>query len=177
MDPDPPLTFPEFMQTSTQSGTVSAIESHARITACQQSVQLFYYGVDRGDFALAMAQFSENCVWERNGVLLRGRQEVEASLRNRSATQVTRHIVTNFSILRQNAERASTVYTLGLHLYDDGTPPKLPVPGSLPFLLVDVNCELGLEPDNVWRIQQLDIQRTFSYAQEVTSPLLKPKHG
>jgi hypothetical protein len=154
---------------------MSTAELHARISACQQSVLLFYYGVDRGDFPLAMAQFSQDCVWDRSGVLLRGPQEVEASLRNRPATQVTRHIVSNFALIRGNAERVTAVYTLGLHLYDDGTPPALPVPGSLPFMLVDVTCELGLEPDNAWRIRQLDIQRTFRYAQEVTSPLLKPK--
>jgi hypothetical protein len=37
-------------------------------------------------------------------------------------------------------------------------------------LLVDVQCELALEADDAWRIRQLDIQRTFSYSREVTSP-------
>lgn len=147
---------------------------HSRLTACHQSVLLFYYGVDRGDYALAMEQVAPECLWERGGVLLRNRQQIEESLRKRSATQVARHIVNNFALLRQDAESATAVYGLALHLYDSGSPASLPVPGSTPFLLVDVTCELAQASDGAWRIRQLDIQRTFSYSREVTSPLVAP---
>ncbi|WP_019447679.1 hypothetical protein [Cupriavidus sp. BIS7] len=154
---------------------MNASEAHACLIACQQSVVLFYHALDRSDFPSAMAQISPNCLWERGGVLLRGARQIEDSLRKRSATQVARHIVNNFALVRQEAQSATAIYTLGLHLYDDGSPPVLPVPGSLPFLLVDVTCELKLEPDHGWRIEKLDIQRTFSYSREVIHPLATPK--
>jgi len=153
---------------------MNPIELHSRLTACHQSVLLFYYGVDRGDFALAMQQVAPECHWERGGASLRTREDVEASLRKRSATQVMRHIVSNFAVLRQDAQSVTAVYALGLHLYDSGEPATLPVPGSTPFMLVDVTCELALQPDGAWRICKLDIVRTFSYSRDVISPLAAP---
>jgi len=153
---------------------MSNSDLHSRLTACHQSVLLFYYGVDRGDYTLAMAQIAPECLWERGGVLLRNRQQIEESLRKRSATQVARHVVNNFALLKQDAERATAVYSIVLHLYDSGAPASLPVPGSLPFMLVDVTCELALASDGAWRICQLEIQRTFSYSREVISPLVAP---
>ncbi|WP_228935582.1 nuclear transport factor 2 family protein [Paraburkholderia saeva] len=157
---------------------MSASEKYSNVTACHQSVLLFYYGLDKGDYSLAMEQVAPDCFWERGGVPLRGRQQIEESVRRKSATQVARHIVSNFAVLRQDAESATAVYCLALHLYDNGAPATLPVPGSTPFLLVDVTCELALEPDNAWRIRQLDVRHTFSYSREVISPLAPaPRQG
>ena len=157
---------------------MSPFESHAQVTACHQSVLLFYYGLDRGDYPLAMKQVAPDCLWERGGVMLRGRQQIEASVRKRSATQVARHIVSNFAMLVQDPERATAAYCLALHLYDNGAPATLPVPGSTPFLLADVTCQFALEPDNAWRIRQLDVGRAFSYSREVISPLAQaPRLG
>lgn len=165
------------MPTTTENGAMHATEHYARVTACQQSVLLFYYGLDRNDYPLAMAQVAPDCKWERGGVMLHNRQEIEASMRKRSTTQVARHVVNNFALLRSDAESATAVYSLGLHLYDDGAPATLPVPGSTLFLIVDVTCELGLEPDQAWRIRKLDIQRTFSYSSEVIQRQATPKQG
>ncbi|WP_322048307.1 nuclear transport factor 2 family protein [Paraburkholderia sp. J67] len=147
-------------------------ETSATVVACQQAVLRFYYALDRNNYPLAMEQVGPDCIWERGGVLLQGREQIEASVRKKSPTQVARHVVNNFALLRQEATGATAVYCLVLHLYDDGSQPRLPVPGSTPFLMVDVTCELKLEDDRVWRIQQLDVTHTFSYAREVTTPLL-----
>ncbi|WP_233884622.1 nuclear transport factor 2 family protein [Paraburkholderia flagellata] len=157
---------------------MNSSEKYSNVTACHQSVLLFYYGLDRGDYALAMEQVTPDCFWERGGVPLRGPQQIEESVRKKSATLVTRHVVSNFAVLKQDADSVTAVYCLVLHLYDNGSPPSLPVPGSAPFLLVDVTCELTRGRDNAWRIRQLDVQHTFSYAREVTSPLVPaPKQG
>lgn len=147
-------------------------ETAATLVACQQAVLRFYYALDRNNYPLAMEQVTPGCVWERGGVLLEGRQQIEASVRKKSPTQVARHVVNNFAILRQDETSATAVYCLVLHLYDDGSKPSLPVPGSTPFLMVDVSCNFRLEDDHAWRIQQLDVTHTFSYAREVTTPLL-----
>jgi hypothetical protein len=166
------------LPTISQNTAMNATEKASHVIACQQSVLLFYYGLDRGDYPLAMAQVAPDCFWERSGVPLQGRQQIEESVRKKSATQVMRHIVSNFAVLRQDAESVTAVYCLALHLYDSGAPASLPVPGSTPFLLVDVQCELALEADHAWRIRQLDVQRTFSYSREVTSPFTAaPKQG
>jgi len=153
---------------------MTSSDLHTRLSACHQSVLLFYRGIDRGDFALAMQQVAPECHWERGGASLRTREDVEASLRKRSATQVMRHIVSNFVVLAHDAQHVTAAYALGLHLYDNGAPPTLPVPGSTPFMLVDVTCQLALQPDQAWRIRQLDVERTFSYSREVISPLAAP---
>ena len=159
------------MRTPCQKDSMTSSEIHSQLTACQQSVLRFYYGLDRADYAIVMAQVAPDCRWERGGVLLHGRQQIEESLRKRSPTQVARHIVSNFTLLAQSAETAATAYCLAVHLYDCGSPASLPVPGSTPFLLADVTCELALQTDDAWRIRRLDIQRTFSYSREVVSPL------
>ncbi|EHP43753.1 hypothetical protein OR16_06629 [Cupriavidus basilensis OR16] len=154
------------MPTFLENAVMSPSESHAQVTACHQSVLLFYHGLDRGDYSLAMKQVAPDCLWERGGVLLRGPQQIEASVRRRSATQVARHIVSNFAVLRQDAESATAAYCLALHLYDNGSP------------LADVTCQFALEPDHAWRIRQLDVQRAFSYSREVISPLAQaPRQG
>lgn len=150
---------------------MNSSEIHSRLIACHQSVLQFYYGLDRGNYSMAMEHVGPDCLWERGGVLLRGRQQIEESLRKRSATQVARHIVSNFMPLRQDAESATTVFCLAVHLHDSGSPTSLPVPGSTPFLLADVTCELAPGPDGAWRIRQLQIQRTFTCSKEVITPL------
>ncbi|MBP0630517.1 nuclear transport factor 2 family protein [Cupriavidus sp. AcVe19-1a] len=165
------------MQTATENDVMHVSDHYESVIACQQSVLLFYYALDRGEYPLAMAQVAPDCQWERGGAMLRGRQQIEDSLRNRPVTQVARHTVQNFAVLRGEAQRATAVYSLCVHLYDDGSPASLPVPGSTPFLLADVTCELGLEADNAWRIRRLDIQRIFSYSREVIHPLAAPKQG
>ncbi|MGE8366282.1 hypothetical protein [Cupriavidus sp.] len=166
------------MHTFLENAVMSPFESHAQVTACHQSVLLFYYGLDRGDYPLAMKQVAPECLWERGGVMLSGRQQIEESVRKRSATQVARHIVSNFAMLVQDPERATAAYCLALHLYDNGAPATLPVPGSTPFLLADVTCQFALEPGNAWRIRQLDVGRAFSYSREVISPLAQaPRLG
>lgn len=159
------------MRTSFKKEGMNSSAIHSQLIACQQSVLRFYYGLDRGDYPMAMEQVGPDCLWERGGVLLRGRQQIEESLRKRSATQVARHVVSNFMLLGQDAESATTVFCLAVHLYDSGLPTGLPVPGSTPFLLADVTCELAPGPDAAWRIRQLNVQRTFSYSKEVISPL------
>ena len=150
---------------------MNSSEIHSRLIACHQSVLQFYYGLDRGDYPIAMEQVAPDCLWERGGVLLRGRQQIEESLRKRSATQVARHVVSNFMLLGQDAESATTVFCLAVHLHDSGSPTSLPVPGSTPFLLADVTCELASGPDGAWRMRQLQIQRTFTCSKEVITPL------
>jgi hypothetical protein len=174
----PKHSIRDSMQPFPENAVMSPSERYSQVIACHQSVLLFYHGLDRGDYLLAMAQVAADCVWERGGVLLRGREQIEASVRKKSATQVMRHIVSNFALLRQDAVSATGVYCLALHLYDSGSPATLPVPGSTPFLLVDVTCELALDPDNAWRIRQLDVQHTFSYSRDVISPFTPaPKQG
>src|SRR4051812_5234453 len=92
----------------------------SRFIACQQAPVLMYYHLDRGNYALAMQQIAADCEWERGGVLLRGPQQIEESLRKRSATQVGRHVVSNFALLRQDAESATAVFSVAVHVYDNG---------------------------------------------------------
>ncbi|MBP0630519.1 hypothetical protein J8I32_16755 [Cupriavidus sp. AcVe19-1a] len=143
---------------------------HSHI-ACEQRVMHFYYAFDRGDLIATAEHLAPACTWQHGGVTLRSRQQILESFSKRSATQVVRHIVSNFTLLGGDTENATVAYCLTVHLFDNGQPPCLPVPGSTPFILVDVTCKLACNARGEWLIERKEIRPIFSHSVDVVSPL------
>ncbi|WP_374632169.1 nuclear transport factor 2 family protein [Ferrovibrio sp.] len=101
--------------------------------ACQQALTGFFNGLDDRRFDDMLAHFASDGVWTRQGTPLNGHADIRAVLAERSATVVTRHLISNaeMRVIGDTAE-GSAVVTIYHH--DDKTgalPAKLEPPRSI----------------------------------------------
>jgi hypothetical protein len=126
---------------------------------CQKSLMQFFNGLDDRRFDDMLARLAPDGVWVRQGVELKGRAGVSAVLVERSATVVSRHIVTNVAI-QVTGDTASGEAVVTVYHHDDKT-------GALPAKLDAARSILGfkisfrLHPDG-WLIERLGSTRLFA---------------
>jgi len=127
---------------------------------CSQVLLRFYDAFDAWDYDAMVSLFTEDGVWHRAGKSLRGRREIVAEMRRRSATQIIRHVVTNILVDVNDAENAQARMYLTAYRHDAGEPRVVPAPLGPPALLLVVSTQLALRPEG-WRIVEKRMQREF----------------
>lgn len=83
--------------------------------ACRDLAIGVCVAIDRGDFELAAAMFTEDAVFARGDDPLVGRAAILTWLRSRSADMTSRHLVTNFLPSRLSAAEAEATSTFALY--------------------------------------------------------------
>jgi hypothetical protein len=73
-------------------------EADQAIRSCERLAVAAYSLMDQGRYAETADLFAENAVWVRGGTPVRGRSAILAALERRSASEVTRHLVTNVMV-------------------------------------------------------------------------------
>ncbi|MGW7753055.1 nuclear transport factor 2 family protein [Streptomyces violaceusniger] len=95
-----------------------------------------WYEIDHGDGSAAAGFFTPDAELTFSRRTFRGTDEINGVYRDRTARgpRVSRHLMSNFHVLRHESERVEAVSALVLHA-QDGAPP---VPTTVPVLVADV---------------------------------------
>lgn len=127
--------------------------------ACQQALTGFFNGLDERRFDDMLAHFASDGVWTRQGTPLNGHAGIRAVLAERSATVVTRHLISNAE-MRATGDTVEGSAVVTIYHHDDNTgklPAKLEPPRAiLLFKAVFVRRE------GRWLIAQLRSERLFA---------------
>ena len=163
----PPLTRPDAAATTAASSEaglkMAGLVEPEIVAACEQAVLRLYHALDRADYATVLAQFAAEGTWQRGPALLRGRQQILAALEKRSATQVIRHVASNFLWSARDGQEVMAAFYLTVYHSDAGAPVALPVAIDRPFLAGDAACRLTCEADGRWRIRHMAFDRVFEF--------------
>jgi hypothetical protein len=111
--------------------------SDARLhTELSMLVTALWYEIDHGDGSAASGFFTADAELTFSRRTLRGTDQIERVYRDRAGRgpRVSRHLMSNLHVLRQQVDAVETVSALVLYA-QDGTPP---IPTTVPVLVADV---------------------------------------
>jgi hypothetical protein len=126
--------------------------------ACQRLAVACYSLMDQGRYEETAALFTEDAVWVRGGKPVAGHEGILAALRQRSTSEISRHLVTNVLIeLRSEIEGVGTACFVPLRgaKREDGTVAMPPVTN-----VGDLNFKFRREAAG-WRIAHLQPTMIF----------------
>ncbi|MFF4476944.1 nuclear transport factor 2 family protein [Streptomyces sp. NPDC021218] len=105
-------------------------------TELSMLVTALWYEIDHGDGSAAAGFFTADAELTFSRRTFRGTDEISGVYRDRTARgpRVSRHLMSNFHVLRHESERVEAISALVLYA-QDGTPP---VPTTVPVLVADV---------------------------------------
>lgn len=125
---------------------------------CQKSLVQFFNGLDDRRFDEMLSKLAPDGVWVRQGVELKGRAGVSTVLAERSATVVSRHIVTN-ATFEVSGDTAAGEALVTVYHHDDKTG-SLPARLDAPRAILGFKTALRLYPEG-WLIERLSSTRLF----------------
>jgi hypothetical protein len=126
--------------------------------ACQRLAVASYSLMDQGRYEETAALFTNDAVWVRGGKPVAGRAAILASLNQRPATDVSRHIVTNVLVeLHSETEGSATACFIPLRgtRREDGTVATPPITN-----VGDLSFKFRREADG-WKIAHLQPTMIF----------------
>jgi hypothetical protein len=121
---------------------------HDRL-ACERLIILAYALMDQGQYERSAALFTEDGVWIRGEPAPRTRADILASLRQRPADGITRHLLSNIVVILtgpNEAEASANFLAFRAKRAEDG-----PAEMTGPAMVGDLFCRLRRGPDG-WRI-------------------------
>lgn len=129
---------------------------------CERAVTRMYGGVDERRYDEVAAQYAPAGVWHRQGKALAGRDAILAALNARTSTQMTRHLLTNFTVNASGPGAARLSCYLNTYVHDSGTEEARPVAMRSPtrFLIVDASLVLV---DGRWLIAEIRTRPEFDF--------------
>ncbi|NGO71879.1 nuclear transport factor 2 family protein [Streptomyces boncukensis] len=133
-------------------------------TELSMLVTAVWYEIDHGDGAAAAGFFTSDAELTFSRRTFRGTDEINGVYRDRAARgpRVSRHLMSNFHVLRHERGHVEAVSALVLHA-QDGTPP---IPATVPVLIADVYDHFVRtgntdEHTSRWRIASRRIENRF----------------
>ena len=128
---------------------------------CIELSSAFAYFLDRREYAALADLFTEDGVWTRYGIDLRGHDAIVLELNKRPANQFTRHVTTShhFTSLTENVAAAVSC-NLSFFSFDEGAPPSLFKPGNT--IVLDFEDTYAQTP------------RGWRFTSRISQPLLIP---
>jgi ketosteroid isomerase-like protein len=132
------------------------------LRAAEQSLVAFFDHLDEQRYDALLALMTPDAVWHRHGKTLRGTDQIMAALRERSATQRIRHVLTN--LLEREAPAGEIVLThhMTAYKYDDGQITRGPVAIRGPFRFSMVRTRWRRH-DQRWLIAEQAIDAEFDF--------------
>ncbi|MCU1420417.1 MAG: hypothetical protein JWN36_68 [Microbacteriaceae bacterium] len=108
-----------------------------------------WYDIDCGDSTTVQHYFTEDAVLSFDGREIHGRQDIhEGYLQRASGDRLSRHVISNVHVVRQDEDSADVINTL--RLYAGNGEPVLPFDG--PLSVTDCHDHFVKEADGQWRI-------------------------
>ncbi len=129
---------------------------------CERLMVAFGRHRDDRDAEAVGKVLSTDCVWERDGVLIKGREAIRDAVRNMPASLALRHIMTNIliNIVGEGKAEGRGYYTVFGHRSTSGDD-SLPRPLSGPTRVGDYICHFVREDGN-WKISYAGARRVFT---------------
>jgi len=131
------------------------------ITQCQRLALAFGKHVDYGEAEAAAALFTEDCVFERRGEVLRGRDALVATQRAHGPNRVTRHhcLTPVVTLIDSDTAEGVTYFVLYRHVFAEASPGPAPLSG--PEVVGDY-VDLFKRTPQGWRISKRVARTVFS---------------
>ena len=117
---------------------------------CQRALARLYFYLDESRFADLAALFAADGVWHRQGKALSGAAQIMAAMQARSATQVTRHVITNLFVTVSANGAAEAVGYLIAYVHDSGQADPKPIAMRYPARLFVMNTRFLVASDGCW---------------------------
>jgi hypothetical protein len=128
---------------------------------CHDLVVTLTHFSDHGETAKAVDLFTPDGTWIRGGKPYVGREEMLASFKRASATQVIRHVTSNIRIMVKDERSAEGVTYYIAFNQDPGEPaPKFPLPFAPPFSMGEWHDKF-VRTGTGWRIAHREVKRLF----------------
>jgi ketosteroid isomerase-like protein len=137
-----------------EEAAVPKQESDIPEIQAQQLLARLFLCLDTGDHERLATLFQPNGVWVRRGKELVGAGEMVAALRDRSATLVGHHVVTNVVVEPGGEGRASVIAYLTVYRHDSGARRSGAVPLAGPAALAICRGEIA-RGEHGWRFSRL----------------------
>jgi hypothetical protein len=147
------------------TGTIASPALAALLhTELSMLVTALWHEIDHGDGSAAAGFFTPDAELTFSRRTFRGTDEISGVYRDRTARgpRLSRHLMSNFHVLRHESGRVKAVSALVLYA-QDGTPP---LPTTVPVLIADVYdrfVRTGAADEHVsrWRIASRRIENRF----------------
>ena len=141
---------------------MSSLEAAARQWRCQQALTALFHFLDRKEYESVVALFLEDGVWQRPGTVLAGHAEIMADLRKRSATRLSRHVLTNFLVLEDEAGDVDATATLTTYAFENGSAVQMPQVIDAPMGVYSARARFAGTPAGI-RVGRLELAVEFTF--------------
>lgn len=136
------------------------------LSPCLQLLHRFFHCLDQSRYEQLISLFEPDAVWNRQGVELRGHDEIRLALATRSATQRIRHVLSNTFVAVEEGNMARLTSYMTVYRFDNGVPPVGPVTINGPMQMYTVDASVRLTPQRAG-IVKLEITPEFRFATNV----------
>ena len=134
------------------------IASQENKTIFNDIIVAIWYDIDCGDSTNVKDFFTEDGVLSFDGRELHGRKEIhEGYLQRASGDRLSRHVISNVHVVRQDANSADVINIL--RLYAGNGEPVLPFDG--PLSVTDCHDHFVKDTDGTWRIERRLLANQF----------------
>ncbi|AWB32792.1 nuclear transport factor 2 family protein [Orrella marina] len=123
--------------------------------------KLFYF-LDERRYQDILALFVPDGKWLRKDKWRIGRDDILASLNERPATQIVRHVITNTHVESKTEDRVTVRAYMLSYTFDDGSMHPLPVDLAGPSKLFVLESDV-MRVDDVWKIVSQSSHVEFNF--------------
>lgn len=127
---------------------------------CAALAHAFGYHLDQRDYEAVIALFTDDGVWKRYGVDLKGREALLGAMNQRSLTQLTRHLVTNVYFTEVREDRCRAVTTIVVFFNGDAVDTPALLPSTDSTVVMDFHDSFVRGPTG-WRFEERDTRPIF----------------
>ena len=135
------------------------------LSGCMQVVHEMFYALDVSDYARLVSLFEPDGSLLRQGEFLKGRPQIMQAMNKRSATQRTRHVISNGFIESCDSGCTRLVAYMTAYRFDDGTARTGPVAINRPFRMSIVHAAMRLKEDK-WQIEAMTFTPEFDFVKD-----------
>ena len=121
-----------------------------------------YYYLDERRYQDILELFVPDGKWFRKEKWRQGRADILASLNERPATQIVRHVITNAHLDQLNADQAVVRAYMLSYTFDDGAMHQTPIDLAGPNKLFVMEGNLSMV-GSVWKLTSLSSCTEFSF--------------
>jgi hypothetical protein len=135
------------------------------LSGCMQVVHEMFYALDVSDYQRLVCLFEADGSLLRQGELLQGRQHIMQAMKKRSATQRTRHVISNGFIEPHASGFQHLVAHMTAYRFDDGALHDGSIAISRPLRMSIVHATM-VQIESAWQIAEMTFTPEFEFVSD-----------